>query len=81
MTEQSAKQHASRYVRQMEQRGYTSANAKRETCLGYGAPGEPGYMIHSGKISVPGAGSDKFTWQFTEIEKMGQGPEQMEFTL
>jgi hypothetical protein len=55
MTRREARRWAERYVSAMISRGYTARDAAREGFAAMGAPGEPGYIIRSGKISVPGS--------------------------
>ena len=68
MNQADARAAAIRYVRGMLARGYTSADAAHEACMGFGAPGEPGYDIRSGKITAPSFGPDKHTFRFAELE-------------
>lgn len=68
MTADKARAATLGYVREMLARGYASADAAREVSAGFGAPGEPGYDIRSGKITVPSFGPDKHTFRFTELE-------------
>ncbi len=59
---------AREYVRKMVSRGYTSADAAREVCSGFGGPGEAGYDLKSGRITVPSYGSSRWTFSFAELE-------------
>lgn len=57
---------AADYVRAMLAKGYGPADAKREIFSGMSGPGQPGWEIKHGKISVPMC-PPRWTFDFAEL--------------
>ncbi len=68
-----ARSAARKYVRAMLARGYTSADAAREISSGFGGPGEAGYDLKYGRITVPSFGPRRWTFAFSELEAEVRG--------
>ncbi len=81
MSESEARNYALTWVRRMADKGYDSACAKKEIFMGQSGPGEPGYIIRCGKITVPMSSGPSFTFRFEELEKMIEQPQQMALNL
>lgn len=69
------------YVRFLLENGYAAAQAARETSLGYGGPGEAGWHISHGNITVPACGESEYTFPFAELEAEAKGPQQLDLFL
>ena len=69
MTHDEARQEAVRYLRpKVEGYGVTHRDLCNIIHEGYGAPGEPGYEIGYGRITVPGAAGPKPRHTFSTDE-------------
>ena len=66
------------YVRKLLARGYDAAQAAAEISLGYGGPGEAGWCIAHGNMTVPAYGPTEYTFPFAELEAEALGPQQLE---
>jgi hypothetical protein len=69
VTQPEARVWALLYVRRAAGRDYTSADADREAFMGMSGPGEAGYNISRGRITVPATGERKWTFRFADLER------------
>ena len=67
------------YVRKLLSQGYDTARAEAEIAMGYCAPGEAGWCIAHGKMTVPHYGPTEYTFPFDELEAEARGPVQLTF--
>lgn len=66
------------YVRSLLALGYDAGKAAQEISLGYGAPGQPGWNISHGAITVPACAPTEYTFSFAELEAEARGPQQLD---
>lgn len=73
-----AREIAKGYVRDLLARGYSAEQANAEACSGFSGPGQAGYEIRHGKITVPALGQPKWTFSFAQLAtEIEQGNGQM----
>lgn len=73
-----ARSIALRYVRKLLSQGYDNARAVDEIAMGYCGPGEYGYVIERGRVTVPHCGTQDFHFTFAELEAEAIGPQQLD---
>jgi hypothetical protein len=69
------------YVRKLLAKGYDTARAEEEIAMGYCGPGEAGWCIAHGKMTVPHCGPTEYTFPFAELEAEAIGPQQLDLFL
>lgn len=66
------------YARKLLSQGYDTERAEAEIAMGYCGPGEPGWIIRTGKMTVPHSGPVDYTFTFAELEAEALGPQQLD---
>lgn len=69
------------YVRKLLAQGYDTAQAEAEISMGYCGPGEAGWCIAHGNVTVPHCGPNEYTFTFAELEAEALGPQQLDLCL
>lgn len=69
---EEARAVAREYVREMLATGYGSDRAADDVCSRT-APGESGWDIRGGRITVPSFGKNRWTFAFSELEAEVRG--------